>query len=83
LIVNLLFLDRRLWSSMAAALRPDGRLLFETFFDVGPGSRPSVSPEHLLAPGELRAAFEAFGLETLAYDEEAARATARLLAHRP
>ena len=83
LIVNVLFLDRRLWPSMAAALLPGGRLLFETFVDVGPGSRPSVSPDHLLAPGELRRAFEALGLETLAFDEEAARGTARLLARRP
>jgi SAM-dependent methyltransferase len=83
LIVNMLFLDRRLWSSMAAGLCPGGRLLFETFLDVGPGSRPSVRPEHLLAPGELARAFGALGLETLTFDEDADRATARLLARHP
>jgi tellurite methyltransferase len=83
LIVNMLFLDRRLWPSIATALQAGGRLLFETFVDIGPGRRPSVSPEHLLAPGELRRAFEALGLETLLFDEEATRGTARLLARRP
>lgn len=83
LILNLLFLDRRLWPLMAEALRPGGLLAFETFVDVGPGSRPSVRPEHLLQPDDLRAAFERLGLETLTYDEDADRATARLLSRRP
>jgi SAM-dependent methyltransferase len=83
LILNMLFLDRRLWAAMAAALRPGRLLSFETFLDVGPGSRPAVSPAHLLQPGELRAAFEDLGLATASYDEDADRATARLLAHRP
>jgi SAM-dependent methyltransferase len=83
LILNMLFLDRRLWPAMAGALVPGGLLAFETFLDVGPGSRPSLRPEHLLQPGELHAAFEAHGLTTMSFDEDRDRATARLLARRP
>ena len=61
----MLFLDRRLWPEMAAALRPGGLLVFETFVDLPGGRTSEVGPEHLLQPGELRAAFEALGLEPL------------------
>jgi tellurite methyltransferase len=83
LVLNMLFLDRRLWPDMAAALRPGGLLAFETFVDLPGGRRSEVSPEHLIQPGELRAVFEALGLETLLYDEDGVRGTARLLARRP
>jgi SAM-dependent methyltransferase len=83
LIANVLFLDRRLWPQLAAALKPGGLLVFETFVNLPGGRRSEVSPEHLLAPGELRAAFEALGLVALAYDEDDERGTARLLAQRP
>jgi tellurite methyltransferase len=82
-VLNMLFLDRRLWPDMAAALRPGGLLAFETFVDLPGGRRSEVSPEHLIQPGELRAVFEALGLETLLYDEDGVRGTARLLARRP
>jgi tellurite methyltransferase len=82
LILNMLFLDRRLWPDMADGLTPGGLLAFETFVSGEPGSRPGVSPDHLLQPGELRAAFEGLGLQTLSYDEDADRATARLLSVR-
>ena len=83
LILNILFLDRRMWPEMAAALRPGGLLAFETFVNLPGGRTSEVSPEHLLQPGELRAAFEAFGLQTIVYDEDGPRGTARLLARRP
>ena len=83
LVLNMLFLDRRLWPQMAAALRPGGLLAFETFVDLPGGRRSEVGPDHLLQPGELRAAFEALGLETLVSDEDGPRGTARLLARRP
>lgn len=83
LVLTMLFLDRRLWPGMAVALRPDGLLAFETFVDLPGGRTSEVSPDHLLRPGELRAAFEALGLETVLYDEDGPRGTARLLARRP
>ena len=83
LILNLLFLDRRLWPTMAAALRPGGLLVFETFVDLPGGRRSEVNPAHLLAPGELRTAFERLGLATVRYDEAGPRGTARLLARTP
>lgn len=82
LIANILFLDRRLWPAMVDALRPGGLLAFETFVNLPGGRQSEVSPEHLLAPGELRAAFEALGLTTLAADEATERGTARVLARR-
>jgi SAM-dependent methyltransferase len=83
LVLNMLFLDRRLWPLMAAALKPGGLLAFETFVDHPLGRTSEVSPEHMLKPGELRAAFEALGLETVLYDEDGPRGTARQLARRP
>ena len=83
LVLNILFLDRRLWSGMAAALRPGGLLAFQTFVEAPGNPESEVSPAHLLQPGELRTAFEGFGLETVSYDEAGDRTTARLLARRP
>jgi tellurite methyltransferase len=83
LVLNMLFLDRRLWAMLAGALRPSGLLALETFVDLPGGRGPEVSPEHLLQPGELRTAFEALGLPTVEYGEDGPRGTARLLARRP
>lgn len=82
LVLNVLFLDRRLFRDMAAALRPGGLLVFETFVDLPGGRQSEVSPAHLLQPGELRQAFEALGLAIAEYDEDRVRGTARLLARR-
>ena len=82
LVLNLLFLDRQLWSQLAAALRPGGLLLFETFVNLPAGKRSEVNPAHLLQPGELRSAFEGLGLRTVSYDEDGERGTARLIAQR-
>jgi SAM-dependent methyltransferase len=83
LVLNVLFLDRRLWPEMAAALRPGGLLVFQTFVDVPGGRESEVSADHLLRPGELRTAFEALGLCTQRYDESGERGSARLIARRP
>jgi len=82
LIANILFLDRRLWPQMAAALKPGGLLVFETFVNRPGGRTSEVSPAHLLETGELRAAFEVLGLTVLSYAEDTERGTARLLARR-
>ena len=83
LVLNIMFLDRRLWPSLAASLQPGGLLAFQTFVDAPGGRTSEVSPEHLLQPGELRASFEELGLETVRYDEHGERLTARLLARKP
>lgn len=80
LIANIFFLDRRLFPSYLAALRPGGRLIFETFVDLGDGRRAHVRPEHMLRPGELREAFAA--LDIVRSEEDAERGTARLLARK-
>ena len=81
LVVNVFFLDRRLFPAYVAALRPGGWLVFETFVDLGDGRRAHVRPEHMLRPGELRAAFAA--LDLTRYEEDAESGTARLLARKP
>jgi SAM-dependent methyltransferase len=76
------YLQRDLFPSLAAALAPDGVIVYETFTEaqlaLATGPR---SPEHLLAPGELRRAFAALDL---VFYEEATRpeAVARLVARR-
>jgi len=81
LIVNLLFLDRRLFPLYAAGLRPGGLLVFETFVDLGNARHAHVRPEHMLSPNELPTVFAT--LDVLCYEEDAERGTACLLARRP
>jgi tellurite methyltransferase len=68
LILCLQYLQRSLFQQMAAALRPGGILVFETFtraqLNYSGGPR---NPEHLLDSGELRTAFPS--LHTLFYRE--------------
>jgi SAM-dependent methyltransferase len=68
LILCLQYLQRSLLQQMAAALRPGGVLVFETFtraqLNYSGGPR---NPEHLLESGELRTAFPP--LHTLFYRE--------------
>ena len=74
------YLQRDLFESIRAALRPGGIVMYETFTTRqrrhGTGPR---SPEHLLEPGELPGYFE--GFELLCSEEvEAPEAVARIVA---
>jgi len=87
-VINFNFLDRGICPRLAAALRPGGVLVFETFtagqreFGWGPSR-----DEFLLQPGELPDLFP--GLETLVYREGVLdtewgkKAAAGLVARRP
>jgi tellurite methyltransferase len=82
LIVCMRYLERSLFSKIAAALAPSGMLLFETYtkaqleFSGGPRN-----PEYLLDGGELGTAFA--GLETVFYRElRAGQGIASLLARK-
>jgi tellurite methyltransferase len=83
LILCLQYLQRSLFQQMAAALRPGGVLVFETFtraqlsYSGGPHN-----PAYLLESGELRTAFP--GLHTLFYRElNAGQGIASLVAQKP
>ena len=68
LIVVTRYLQRDLFPPLRDALTPGGVLLYETFTEAQRGrGRGPTSPDHLLAPGELRARFGAF--EVLFYEE--------------
>ena len=83
LVIVARYLQRDLLPSIHGAVRPGGYVIYETFtvlqraLGVGP-----TSPDHLLAPGELRALFA--GWDVL-FDEEvtAPEAVARLVARKP
>ena len=87
LILVFRFLFRPLAPAIAAALRPGGLLLYETFLvDPRPAPPGPRSPEFRLAPGELLQLFP--GLHVLRYAEGVvgtppAPALARLVARRP
>ncbi len=83
LILCLQYLQRSLFQQMAAALRPGGVLVFETFtkaqLNYSGGPR---NPAYLLESGELRTAFP--GLHTLFYRElNAGQGIASLVAQKP
>jgi len=68
LVVVVRYLQRDLFAALVRTLAPGGVLLYETFTEgqraVGRGP---TSPDHLLKPGELRAAFA--DLDVLFYEE--------------
>ncbi len=80
LVLDYYFLDRSLFPALAAAPRPGGLVLIETFLESGRGREHVANPAHRLAPGELARAFA--GLETLEYVEDADEGVVRLLARR-
>jgi SAM-dependent methyltransferase len=82
LVLNMLFLDRRLWPPLAAALRPGGLLVFRRPW-ISHGRRPEPAPAHVLQPGSWRAAFSARAGKPPTYDEDGSRGTVRLFARRP
>jgi tellurite methyltransferase len=82
LVVVCRYLQRDLFGALREACVPGGMVLYETFTTaqraLGTGPR---SPDHLLAPGELRAHFA--GFEELFYEETIApEAVARIAARR-
>lgn len=82
LIVVSRYLQRDLFPALREALTPGGVILYETFTTSQRAhGRGPTSPDHLLAPGELRAHFASF--EVLFYQEVAAPdAYARLAARK-
>jgi tellurite methyltransferase len=66
-IINFFYLQRDLWPSFIQALRPDGWLIFETLTVDFRSLQPSIDPNYLLAPDELRHAFPS--LEIVDYQE--------------
>ena len=81
LVLNAFFLLRPLLAPLAAALRPGGLLVFETFVDFRDGRHPNVRPEFKLQPGELLKTHNS--LDILEHVEDRTTGTARLLARRP
>jgi len=77
------FLLRARWDDLKGCVRPGGFVMYETFTvgQIARGFGPS-SPDHLLQPGELEAAFSDW---SLLHSEEVAEpsATARLVARKP
>ena len=84
LVVVTRFLQRDLFGAIAAAVKPGGYVIYETFtvaqraHGIGPSS-----PDHLLQPGELRSAFN--GCDVVFYEEvdvDGREAVARLVVQR-
>jgi len=75
LIVNIRFLNRRLFPFILAGLKPGGVLIFETYLE-GPlrDDARSCCRDYLLRPNELLHAF--IGLRILFYSEERTGSTA-------
>ncbi|MFN2375937.1 MAG: class I SAM-dependent methyltransferase [Candidatus Binatia bacterium] len=82
LIVQVDFLDRRLFSAFRSSLKPEGLLLIDTFLDRGHRNAAGPSrPEFLLMPDELSSAFADF--EILRYAEQGSdTARAEMLARK-
>jgi len=80
LVVVSRFLQRDLFTDLAASLAPGGVVIYETFTTAQRAlGRPPTSPDHLLEPGELRRRFD--GCDVLFYEEvPAPDAVARLVA---
>ena len=83
LLVCTRFLLRARWNDLKRSVRPGGFVLYESFTtgQIARGFGPS-SPDHLLHPGELEAAFSDW---TVVHSEEvhAPAALARLVARKP
>ncbi len=82
LVVQVDFLDRRLFPRLRDCLRPGGLLLIDTFLDGGkPNAEGPSNTAFLLAPGEILAAFADFDI--LLYEEKrSATSRATLLARK-
>ena len=63
------YLHRPLMAQLAASLRPDGVLIYETFAIGNEAFGKPSNPAFLLAPGELLAIARAVGLRVLAFED--------------
>lgn len=63
------YLHRPLFAQLAASLRPDGILIYETFAQGNELYGKPSNPAFLLAPGELLALARDGGLQVLAYED--------------
>lgn len=63
------YLHRPLFARLAASLRPDGILIYETFAQGNELYGKPSNPAFLLAPGELLELARAGGLQVLAYED--------------
>ncbi len=70
LVICFRFLWRPLFPRLAAALRPGGALLYQTFTREQARRGRPIRPDFLLEPGELGRSFEALGLRTVRYRED-------------
>ncbi|PCI23930.1 MAG: tellurium resistance protein TehB [SAR324 cluster bacterium] len=70
LVVNINYLNRRLFPQIKEALKPEGLLIFRTFLEGDPGSgySPSSNKEYYLKKNELLHAF--LSMDILFYQEE-------------
>lgn len=57
LIVVFRYLNRRLFPIIRAALRPGGRVIYQTFNTRYLNQKPDTNPDYLLRPGELTGYF--------------------------
>ena len=69
LITTFYFLDRRLWPSLCAAVRPGGLIAMQTYHTGQLAVRPQTDPAHLLAPGELSALLTNWGWRILTTEQ--------------
>ena len=65
------FLDRRLWPSFCAAVRPGGLICLQTYHTGRLLTRPHTNPAHLLEPGELTELVAGWGWPLLAAQTDA------------
>lgn len=63
------YLHRPLFVHLAASLRPDGILIYETFAQGNEAYGKPSNPNFLLAPGELLGLAQNGGLQVLAYED--------------
>lgn len=63
------YLHRPLFAQLAASLRPDGILIYETFAQGNQIYGKPSNPDFLLAPGELLELAREGGLQVLAYED--------------
>jgi len=85
IICNFFYLERSAWSNLTVWLKPGGLLFYETLTQDMLQLDPTINPNHLLKPNELKIAFSDFSVlfyEEGWYGDQHPRATARLIAQK-